>query len=214
MKSGYLILIFLFLSAIGCFAQHDASVQESRFEFWVGMENRITPIYNVEDGLVEGILTPVNIDKQLSGTAFSFGLAYRIMPANISLAFEYAVRYDQLYYESPGNTGTGRVVSGLISDYHIRAFKSFGAGKVTFRPGLGYSLMNRGTGYILDNGSGTGLQMDSEFNAFDLSIGMDAGRISMDLRCYLIGETNYNPAPGFMVLPEIKILYRVPLLRK
>lgn len=211
MKSSYFILFaVLFLSITG-YSQDKKPAWQSSFEFWVGLENRITPIYNLKDGIYDSEFTPVNIDRQLSGTSLSLGIAYIIMPVNITIAFDYALKYDQVYYEPPDNNGSSRVVNGLISDYHFRLFKTFQVNNFVLRSGLGYSLLNRGTDYILDDGSAVGMYTDSNINPFDLSIGTDIGRISLDLRCYLIGETNYKPAPGFMVLPEFKILYRIPL---
>ena len=211
MKPARLILITLLFLNFSAFAQENEALRKSSFEFWAGLENRITPIYNPDDGIIDSGLTPVNIDRQLSGTSLSLGVAYRIMPVDITLVFEYAIRYDQIYHETPGSNGVGKVVKGLIHDYHFRLFKTFRINKFVLRPGLGYSLLNRGTDYILDDGSLSGMYTDSAINPFDLSIGTDIGRVSLDLRCYLISETNYLPAPGFMVLPEIKILYRVPL---
>ncbi len=193
-------------------AQSDAGENQQSFEVWFGLENRITPIYpNSELGIVDdnpGI--PVNIDKQLSGTSISIGIAYLLPHIKTWLSFEYAARYDHLYYQDLTNSQFSESVNGIINDYHFRLTKPIKTGKISLLPGIGYSFMNRGTEYRQDyNGSWN--EKTLNFDCFDVSFGVGYKQFAVDFRTYLISENNYDKETGFILLPEIKLMYKIPV---
>jgi hypothetical protein len=182
-------------------------------ELWFGMENRITPIYtNTKNAqIIVDYSTPVNIDKQLAGTAISIGVAYKIPKLDSYFSFEYAFRYDHLYYDVSMNSVLSQSVTGVISDYHFRLNRPLRTGNIKLIPGIGYSLMNHGTDYR-ENSSGSWKENDYQFNCFDLSFGIGVDRFDLEFRTYLVSENRYKWETGFIILPEIKLKYSLPVL--
>jgi len=214
MKAPRILLLFSMLYCSTCLAQNMESSHKPHIEFWAGMAHRITPIYLNNKAASEDILNhavngtaSVNADKQLSGTAFSVGLAYLIEPVNVWLSFEYDMRYDHLYYDNMASSGISKSVNGIVQDYHFRLFKSFYVRGFMIKPGLGFSLMNRGTNYYQNN-SGGGTDADFNINPFDISVGTELDRLSLDVRCYFIDNHNYLPPSAFIFIPEVKFTYR------
>lgn len=208
-----ILLTFLLIgSTLLCQGQNQED-RDPALELWFGLENRITPIYtNTENGqIITDYSVPVNIDKQLAGTAISLGVAYRIPKLNGYFSFEYAFRYDHLYYNVNTSTALSESVTGVISDYHFRLNRPINTGNIRLIPGIGYSLMNRGTDYRVNSG-GSWAENDFHFSCFDLSFGIGVKKLDLELRTYLISENRYKKDTGFMILPEIKFKYRLPVL--
>ena len=213
MKTKTIFLIALLFGLISSVvAQTQDTENKKPFEFWFGMENRITPIHtSSQSGLITEPGIPVNIDKQLSGTAIFIGLAYMIPKIETYLSFEYAARYDHLYYETPAAIWQfSESINGVIGDYHFRLSKPINTGKVKLIPGVGYSFMNRGTDYR-QNDNGGWAEKALNFECFDVSVGIGYKQFEVDFRTYLISENRYEPETGFIILPEIKLMYKIPV---
>ncbi len=213
MNNIKVLFVFLFLTAclsINSDAQTQEGTETKSVEIWFGLENRITPIYtDYKNGqVIRGPVLPVNIDKQLSGTAFSIGVALLLPNIETYISFEYAARYDHLYYRQDNMTQFSESVNGIISDYHIRLSKPINVKSISITPGLGYSSMNHGTEYRAYS-SGSWGEKDLKFNCFDLSVGFGVKQFDFELRTYLIGENRYDYNTGFIILPEIKLKYRI-----
>jgi hypothetical protein len=204
------ILGLIIANSTLCGAQNTEAESVKSLEIWFGLENRITPIYtNNQNGqIIQDYYLPVNIDKQLSGTGVSIGIAYLLPKINTYVAFEYAARYDHLYYSSGiANTNT-ESINGIISDYHFRVGKPFSLKEITLTPGFGFSLMNHGTEYRINHNS-FWVEDDLNFNSLDLSIGLGINKMDFELRTYFINNNKYDYDTGNIILPEIKIKYRI-----
>lgn len=214
MNNIKVLLVFLMacLSIINSDAQTQEGAKTKSMEIWFGLENRITPIYtDYENGqIIRDPVLPVNIDKQLSGTAFSIGAAYLLPYIGTYFSFEYAARYDHLYYRQNNQGLYAESVNGIISDYHFRLSKPIILKTISIIPGLGYSLMNRGTDYRIYSNS-SWVEKDLNFNCFDLSLALGVKQFDIELRTYLINENRYDYYTGFIILPEIKLKYGIPI---
>lgn len=219
------LVVFLLMGA-QCLSQE---ITTQKFTFSFGTEYRITPIRQVEAGLVQRI-APIGFETERLLTGF--GINYEIgweFAKNWTFNFSHTFRYNYVYDEranSPGNFGVinDRPVFRLLMDYHFYIDKHFSlnSGKSIYIR-VGKSLANRGsrfaTSRIIDvpelgELGEVGQRRDGDLNwqPWNLGVGYQANKISITSGVYINNQhpfgTTTNPNPS-IALPYINLSYRL-----
>ena len=223
MKRSVFAILILF--GTYCFSQQEVS----QISFSFGTEYRITPIRQVEAGLVQGI-APIGFetDRLLTGYGVNYEIGWEFSK-NWTFNFSHTFRYNYVYDEranSPGNFGVinDRPIFSLLMDYHFYIDKHFSLNSdksIYIR--VGRSLANRGsrfaTSRIIDvpelgELGEVGQRRDGDLNwqPWNLGVGYQANKISITSGVYINNQhpfgTTTNPNPS-IILPYINLSYRL-----
>lgn len=218
------ILTTLILFGTYSFSQED----KSKISLSFGTEYRITPIRQVEAGLVQRIAAiGFETDRLLTG----FGINYEVgwdFVKNWSLNFSHSLRYNYVYDEranSSGNFGiiNDRPVYRLLMDYHFYLDKHFSLTKeksIYIR--IGKSIANRGSRFAttrvidvpeLGELGEVGQRVDGDLNwqPWNVGLGYEATKISITGGVFISNQhpfgTSANPNPTIAV-PYLNLSYK------
>lgn len=187
----------------------------------LGLEYRVTPIYNATNAGYNKISSYVNIDKQNSGPAINVGFEYYILN-NLSLGFINSMRYDMVVSPVPETTNEDmsieKSIYGLLLDYHFNLayyLKLKNDSKVFIS--LGWSFFNRNSDFTVTENlydqnnelAGIGQYIDSyEYSGSSLFLGYSKNNIKIKTGAYFSTTTSYfdEGNPNF-IIPTIGITY-------
>lgn len=151
-----IVFILTSLSAGSLFSQDDNQNTRS-FQFCIGFETRVTPVYLKR--IPDVIGTPdQNIleepDAYLSGPAFFYSLEKFFSNVG-SIAFSQQVRYDMIYKslplnnQQPGQYFTNEERKTVITDLYLDVFRTFKAGRSKLKAAIGIGIGGLGTKYLV-----------------------------------------------------------------
>lgn len=221
MKHFILFITFLLPLHLPVFAQD--SENEHLFNFYLGIQTRVTPIY--PKGIPDFISLPDrNIievpDKYLSGPSILYRIERRIN-SSLDISFSHALRYDFLYKTFPFNSqpfiGFKQVVKrSLISDLYLDGEKKFPLNTSTFKVGIGLAILGLGSDYILtqrftDYNNQSFYVSSKEnfiFPAVSATFGWQKNKLTASMK---MGYAWYNPTwyKTPFIFPELKIQYNL-----
>ena len=221
MKQYTAFLFTIFFPTI-IFSQN-SSPDNSKFNFYLGMQTRVTPIYtkHVADLI---IVQDRNImespDRHLSGPSLAYKIERQISPSFV-VSYSHAIRYDFLYQtftfnNQPVQGFRQQTRKTIVNDLYLDAGYIIQLSTSEIKVGAGLAVCGIGTGYLLtqrflDNNNQSfyiSSKENFQFPAASFNINWKKGKLHTMLR---MGYCWSNPTlfKESFLFPELGVQYQL-----